>query len=282
MGHYERSAYRGPIRGVILDWAGTVVDYGSFAPTAVFLRLFENHGVKITAEDARSGMGLMKKDHLRTILARPSVCESWKIAHDGASPTEMDVDLLFESFIPMQLAVVQDYAGLIPGLLETMKELRRREIKIGSTTGYIRKMMDVLAPRARELGYEPDCIVCPDDVPAGRPAPFMCYLNAARLGVFPLESMVKVGDTQVDIEEGLNAGMWTVGLSLTGNLVGKTQAEVDSLSATQRNTLRKKAEDVLLGSGAHMVIDGIWDLNKALGLVTAALVRGRHPRDGNL
>ena len=70
---YQRS-YRGPIEAVILDWAGTTVDYGSFAPTAVFLRLFESQGIHITAEDARSGMGLMKKDHLRTILSRPLGC----------------------------------------------------------------------------------------------------------------------------------------------------------------------------------------------------------------
>ena len=59
-----RRTYRGPVKAVILDWAGTAVDYGSFAPTAVFLRLFESRNVKITAADARSGMGLMKKDHI--------------------------------------------------------------------------------------------------------------------------------------------------------------------------------------------------------------------------
>ncbi|MEI7849979.1 MAG: phosphonoacetaldehyde hydrolase, partial [Chloroflexota bacterium] len=108
-------SYRGNIKAVILDWAGTAVDYGSFAPTAVFMRLFANRGVKITPEDARSGMGLMKKDHLRTILARPAVIEAWKSVY-GAAANEAEIDDLFENFIPLQLNVLKDYAEPIPGL----------------------------------------------------------------------------------------------------------------------------------------------------------------------
>src|SRR5262245_352366 len=104
---YRRS-YRGPLKAIILDWAGTVVDYGSFAPTAVFLKLFESEGVTITAEDARSGMGLMKKDHLRTILAQPGVAEGWQSAH-GTPAAEADINRLFENFVPMQLSVLKEY-----------------------------------------------------------------------------------------------------------------------------------------------------------------------------
>src|SRR5215510_13375764 len=104
----HRHVYRGPVKAVILDWAGTAVDYGSFAPTAVFIRLFESRGAKITAEDARSGMGLMKKDHLRTILARPAVAQAWLHEH-GAPPSEADINELFNDFVPMQLAVVKEY-----------------------------------------------------------------------------------------------------------------------------------------------------------------------------
>jgi phosphonoacetaldehyde hydrolase len=272
---YRRS-YRGPVKAVILDWAGTAVDYGSFAPTAVFLHLFESQGVQITAEDARSGMGLMKKDHLRTILSRPSVAEAWEAAH-GAPPSKADIDNLFENFIPMQLSVLTEYATPIPGLLDVVKYLRARGIKIGSTTGYIRSMMDVLAPKAKENGYEPDCIVCPDEVPAGRPFPWMCYQNAIQLGVFPLAAMVKVGDTLVDIEEGLNAGMWTVGLSQTGNLLGLNEAEVNALSPEEREAANQKIAVKLYQAGAHDVIDGIWDLPAALENIESRLAHGELP-----
>jgi len=272
---YRRS-YRGPIQAVVLDWAGTAVDYGSFAPTAVFLRLFESQGVKITAEDARSGMGLMKKDHLRTILSRSSVAQAWEAAH-GAPYSEADIDHLFEHFIPLQLSVLTEYAEPIPGLLETVADLRSRSIKIGSTTGYIRSMMDILAPKAKENGYEPDCIVCPDEVPAGRPFPWMCYQNAIQLGVYPMAAMVKVGDTLVDVEEGLNSGMWTVGLSLTGNMLGLSEAEVQALSAEERDTENRIVAARLYQAGAHYVIDGIWDLPDVLSDIEFRLARGEQP-----
>jgi len=273
MDHISQHIYSGPLKAVILDWAGTAVDYGSFAPTAVFLRLFESRGVKISPEDARSGMGLMKKDHLRTILARPAVIEAWESAH-GAAPKETDVDDLFEHFVPLQLNVLKDYAEPIPGLLGTLKDLRQRGLKIGSTTGYIRSMMDILAPEAARRGYQPDCIVCPDEVPAGRPYPWMCYQNAMQLGIFPMTAMVKVGDTITDIEEGLNAGMWSVGISMTGNLVGLSNAEVESLTLEKQSEIRKRAEAQLYNAGAHYVVDGIWDLPAILDKIQARRVQG--------
>jgi phosphonoacetaldehyde hydrolase len=271
-----RRTYHGPLKAVVLDWAGTAVDYGSFAPTAVFLRLFENQGISITAEDARSGMGLMKKDHLRTILSRPAVAEAWKSTH-GAPYSEADIDALFDDFVPMQLSVVQDYATPIPGLLDVTGELRARNIKVGTTTGYIRTMMDVLAPKAREYGYEPDCIVCPDEVPSGRPYPWMCYQNAIRLGVYPMQAMIKVGDTIPDIEEGLNAGMWVVGLSQTGNLLGLNENEVNAMSPEERKSANQRVATKLYQVGAHYVIDGIWGLPPILEDIASRLAHGELP-----
>ena len=221
-------------------------------------------------------MGLMKKDHLRTILARPTVAEAWRAAHP-APASEEDIDSLFEQFVPMQLAVVKEYAKPISGMLDVVAELLDRQIEIGSTTGYIRSMMDVLAPESAERGYAPDCIVCPDEVPAGRPYPWMCYQNAIQLGVYPMRAMVKVGDTLVDIEEGLNAGMWTVGLSLTGNLLGLNEVEANTLSKEDRDSARNKIEPQLYRAGAHYVIDGIWDLPTALDKIQARLALGERP-----
>ncbi len=269
-------AYRGPVKAVILDWAGTAVDYGSFAPTAVFMRLFESRGAKITTNDARSGMGLMKKDHLRKILSIPSVAQAWHAEH-GSDPSDLDIENLFNDFVGLQLSVLRDYAQPIPGLLEVADKLRARSIKIGSTTGYIRPMMNILAHEAKQKGYEPDCIVCPDEVPAGRPLPWMCYQNAIQLGVYPMHAMVKVGDTIPDIDEGLNAGMWTVGLSLTGNLLGLNEEEVGALSPAEKDNACERIEAQLYQAGAHFVIDGIWDLPDVLDEIESRLEQGECP-----
>ena len=271
-----RRSYRGPIKAVVLDWAGTTVDFGSFAPAAVFVRLFESRGIQISDADARSGMGLMKKDHLRAILARPAVAASWLAVHK-APASEADIDALFTSFVPMQLAVIKEFADPIPGLLDVIAHLRDLGIKIGSTTGYLRSMMDELAPEAARRGYAPDAIVCPDDVPAGRPFPWMCYQNMAQLGVFPQAAGVKVGDTIPDIEEGLNAGMWTVGLSLSGSLVGLSEADVQALTPDQRRAAAGRAAEQLYRAGAHYVIEGIWDFPAVRSDIQDRLLQGEHP-----
>lgn len=276
MNTFFRHSYNGPIKAVILDWAGTTVDYGSFAPTTVFVQLFEKRGIKISHEEARSGMGLMKKEHLRKIFSIPSVAQAWHVKH-GEEPTQADVENMFKDFIHLQTSVLQEYAMPIPGLLDVIAELRARSIKIGSTTGYIRSMMDILAPEAKKNGYQPDCIVCPDEGPAGRPYPWMCFQNAIQLGVFPMHAMLKVGDTLPDIEEGLNAGTWTVGVSLTGNLLGLNEEEVKALSVSEKQKVCERIGSQLYAAGAHFVIDGIWDLPKVLDEIESRLSRGERP-----
>ena len=268
-----RHSYKGPIKAVVLDWAGTAVDYGSIAPTAVFISLFESRGIKISREEARSGMGLMKKVHLRKILSLPSVTRAWHAVH-GKDPSQEDIENLFKDFSDLQMPVLKEYARPIPGLLDVIAELKGRSIKIGSTTGYLRSMMEVLAPEAKKRGYEPDCIVCPDDVPAGRPYPWMCYQNAMQLGVYPMQAMVKVGDTLPDIEEGLNAGLWTVGVSLTGNLLGLSEEQVKTLSASDKEKARERIASQLYEAGAHFVIEGIWGLPNVLDKIASRLAHG--------
>ncbi len=272
---YQR-IYRGPLKGVILDWAGTTIDFGSFAPVAVFLRLFEQHGISISKEDVRSGMGLMKKDHLRLILNRPAVAQAWRETH-GSLPNEAEVDRLFAEFAALQAEILRQSAIPIRGLETTLADLRRRKLKIGSTTGYLREMMEIILPEAEKRGYRPDALVCPDDVPAGRPYPWMVYQNLIQLQIYPAEAVVKVGDTLPDIEEGLNAGLWTVGLALSGNLLGLTEAEMDALPAEELDQKRTAIAKQLYQSGAHYVIDGIWQLPAVLDDIELRLARGERP-----
>ena len=65
-----------------------------------------------------------------------------------------------------------------------------------------------------------DSTVCATDAPDGLPEPWMCLRNAENFGIFPMEAVVKIDDTLPNIDEGLNAGMWTIGLAKTGNEIG--------------------------------------------------------------
>jgi phosphonoacetaldehyde hydrolase len=277
MNHNFHRKYTDPLKAVILDWAGTTVDYGSFAPTAVFLKLFESWQVSIKIEHARAPMGLMKKDHLRAIAFNPEVSALWHNVH-GKAVTDTDIDEMFASFVPMQLQCLKDYAQVIPGVPEAIAAFREMGVKIGSTTGYTRPMMEILAPAASANGYTPDSWVAASDVPAGRPYPWMAYQNAIQMQIFPLEAYVKIGDTLVDIEEGLNAGMWTIGLAVTGNLMGLTEAEVQSLSPDEFNDKRNLAAEQLFEAGAHYVVDSLADCPAIIEDINYRLRQGDTPR----
>jgi len=268
--------YRGPVQAVILDWAGTTMDYGCFAPAVVFVEVFKRKDVPISIEQARIPMGTHKKVHIRELLKLEDVAARWEEIH-GRKPSEDDVEAIFKDFVPLQVRCLADYADLIPGTLEAVARFRERGLKVGSSTGYTREMMELLLEQARKRGYEPDECVCASDVPAGRPHPWMCLENAKKLEVYPMESIVKIGDTLPDISEGLNAGMWTIGLAKTGNEMGLTEQEIDELEPDTRARRLKRASDRLAQAGAHYVVDGISDLEPVLDEIQARLSRAEKP-----
>ncbi len=276
MNFYFQRSYRGPLQAVILDWAGTTMDYGCYAPAVVFIDVYKREGVPITIEEARAPMGAHKKVHIRKISQMPSVRARWREVH-GRDPNEEDVERMFAAFVPAQMEVLADYADLIPGTVEAVQAFRDMGLKIGSTTGYMRNMMDLLREEARRRGYDPDSSVCAEDVPAGRPEPWMCLENARNLRVYPMEAVVKIGDTLPDIDEGLNAGMWTIGLAQTGNEIGLNQEEIAKLSPDDLQARLDRAYERMARAGAHYVIDGIWDAPAVIEQINARLARGERP-----
>jgi phosphonoacetaldehyde hydrolase len=264
------------LAGVILDWAGTIVDHGSRAPVETLRVIFENAGVPIEIAEARASMGLAKRTHIAAILELPRVRASWRDKH-GALPSVADADALYAQFLPRQLAGLEHHSEVIQGVPQAAERMRSRGMVIGSTTGYTRLMLRYLLARAADQGFQPDVSVCPDDVPQGRPAPWMCYRNAMELNIYPLWGMVKIGDTPVDIEEGLNAGMWTVGITRTGNEVGLTAEEWENLFHPERLPLLAVAEQRLLAAGAHYTAGSLSECDSILDEIQSRLDRGEGP-----
>jgi phosphonoacetaldehyde hydrolase len=255
------------VTAVIFDWAGTTVDHGSLAPVRTLQKLFAGRGMPVTEEEARRDMGIHKKDHIRALLR----------VKLGAPPAEADVEDLFAAFIPMQMECLAAYSAVIPGVPVTMEALRARNVKIGSTTGYTRPMLDVLLGTAAGQGYQPDCALCPDDTIAGRPWPWMCYLNAIHLGAYPMHTMVKIGDTLSDIEEGSNAGMWTIGIARTGNMIGLNAGDLAALPAAEQASRLDSARRALSHAGAHYVADAVADCLSLINEIADRLAKGERP-----
>lgn len=264
------------LRAVVFDWAGTIVDFGSCAPMGAFVKLFEQFGVQITIADARGPMGMAKWDHIKAVGSLPSVAAQWQDRH-GRAFTDADVDQLYEVFTPMNAASVRDHMDFIPGALDAVNACRARGLKIGSTTGYNRPIMEVVVPIAAAAGYAPDNLVCAGDLAVGRPSPLMMYRCFADLGVWPPQTVVKVDDTGVGLAEGRNAGTWTVGVAISGNALGLTHGEWLALDAGEQAARRAQATALLEEAGADYVIDSVADLLPVLDQIEARLARGERP-----
>jgi len=269
-----RRRYTGNIQAVIFDWAGTLVDFGSFAPTQVLVDAFAGYGFSISLAEARVPMGMAKRDHIKAITRIPAVAQRWQ-AQYGSLASEAQIDQIYHAFMPLQIEQVAAYSAPIPGAVETLQQLRQQGIKIGSCSGYPRAVMQRLLSHAAELGIAPDHSVAADDLAAGaRPGPWMALQNVISLAISDVAACVKVDDTVPGIAEGLNAGMWTVGLSLSGNEAGLSLAEYQAADADLLQQKRQHATQLLAQAGAHYVIDSIADLMPVLADIQKRIAAG--------
>jgi len=267
-----------PVRleAVIFDWAGTLVDFGSFAPTKVFVDAFAQFGMDVSLDQARGPMGMGKWDHIRTLCDTPAIADQYQ-AKFGRLPTDEDVTAIYERFLPMQLEKVAQYSAAIPGAAEVLQTLRAQGLKIGSCSGYPRSVMDRVIERAASEGIAPEYIVASDEVPRARPAPAMALKNVVELGLVDVAGCVKVDDTVPGIEEGRRAGMWTVGLLLSGNAGGLTLDEYQRLDDAGRDAARVRAGQALSSVAAHFLIDTVADLPAVIVEIESRLAKGERP-----
>jgi len=271
-----RRIYVGQVKAVIFDLAGTTVDYGSCAPAGVFVELFRNHGIEISNSQARVPMGMHKRDHIQVLLQMEDVSKKWKEKY-GKAWSDGDLDMLYERFVPLQIGCLERYSTLIPGTVEMAEELRSQGIRIGVTTGYNTDMMQIVLDAVKKQGFVPDSAICVSNVPKGRPAPWMIYQTMQELGVFPPESIVSVGDTIPDIESALNAGIWSLGVAKTGNMMGLNEKEVASLPEDELEKRLASAYETMYRKGAHLVIDGVEDCVESIDEISFMLAEGERP-----
>lgn len=248
-----------PVKAVIFDWAGTMVDFGCMAPVTALVEVFAAEKVMLTAEEARADMGMAKRDHLAAILANPAVASRWQDQF-GEPPSAADLDRIYAKLQPAMVEAAANAAELIPGAAECYAQLVRLGVKIGSGSGYTPAMMAEIRRRAAQQGYDPEVVICAGDTPSGRPAPLMTWAALIQLDAWPAASCIKVDDAPVGIAEGRNAGCWTVGIAASGNEVGLTRAQLMALPDDERRTRIALASDKLFAAGADYVINDVSEL----------------------
>ena len=253
------------IEAVIFDWAGTTVDYGCFAPVQAFMEAFRHFGIEVTMEETRKPMGMLKRDHIRTMLNMDRIAAQWQLVK-GHEATEEDVEAVYSQFEPKLFSILNQFASPKPYTVETVAKLREMNVKIGSTTGYTDSMMNIVVLKAAKLGYEPDCWFSPDSTKGkGRPFPYMIFENMKELGITNVKNVVKVGDTVSDIKEGVNAGVWSVGVIEGSSELGLSQAEFEDLDEEARRKLCVEVERTFKEAGAHYVIKNLLELPELVG-----------------
>jgi len=273
--------YTGPVKAAILDWSGTAADKYVLAPLAAFVQVFKMYKVDITMAEARVPMGIRKDLHIKAILEMERVREEWHKQH-GEFPGQKDVDAMYKDFVPAQLEVLKDaqYSRLLPGTAQGVRILKEKyRMKIGTSTGFISSMSDMLADEACKQGYTPDCRVAGDSVQHGsRPNPHMIYKNMDLLNVSPIQAVIKVDDCVSGLHEAHEAGCWSVGVVRYGNYMDIDSLEMEAaLSEAEIQTRLNKARKIMSEGGAHYVIDTLADLPDVVDDINARLARGEKP-----
>lgn len=216
--------------GIIFDWAGTTVDYGCMAPVRAFDEAFKSFGIEPTMEEIRKPMGMLKIDHVRTMLKMERINNLWKEKYNR-DWTEDDVQKIYE--------------------------ISERKIF---------EVLDKYTDRAKQQGYTPDFWISPDMVNSkGRPYPYMIFRNMEALELISVDKVLKVGDTIADIKEGVNAGIDTVGIIEGSSLMGLSQEEYEALSEDKKNAMDLKVVSAYQDAGTKYIIrdiSGLLDILK--------------------
>ena len=276
--HLEEKRYKGKVQAVILDWSGTTADAYVVAPAVAFVEVFKRQKVEISMVEARGPMGLRKDLHIKALTEVDEIKERWKKIH-GKYPEQSDVDRMFADFVPLQLDCLRKYTTLLPGVAEVTQRLQKQVIKIGSTTGFVRSMVDILEVDSAKQGYKPDASVAGDEVTNGaRPSPHMVYKNLDMLNITPIQSVVKVDDTASGVGEAVNAGCWGIGVTRYSNYMDVgTPEDGKKLSEDEIKKRVAKTKDILEKAGAHYILESIADIEPVIEDINKRIARGERP-----
>lgn len=233
------------------------------AVRAVLAEVFRRRGVDVPDNLLRGFVSLHGRESIRRLCLESAVREVWQRAH-GRAPIAADVDAMFAESEEVEDACLQEHAEPIPGFISITVALRGQGLRLGATTTLNAPRMTVLKPLLAARGWSPETLVCSSDVSSTPPSPHMNLLAATRIGAPSVGGCVVVGDTSADMEAARNAGMWAVGVALTGEDVGLSWEALQRQPSSELQYLRERATVRLEAAGAHVVVDTVLDLPAAL------------------
>ena len=257
------------IKGCIFDLGGTIVDKYSLTPLLSFKQIFINRGITVYHKMITKDMGKNKLNHIESILNEPYIKNQWIHIYNN-KPNNSDIDELYNEFKIIQCENTIKYMGILPATKSTIDLLQNKyKIKVGITTGFDKETTDNVITKLLKNDIYVDSYVsstCLDK--PGRPEPYMIEENMKRLKIDNSNEIIKVDDTNVGIEEGLNAKCWTVGVAEWSiNMDVECFGELDELEYNHvlknhklKNQKLKESRLQLEKSNPHFIIDSLYKL----------------------
>ena len=200
-----------PIQLAMFDMAGTTVnDEVDGHPLMVIsmMRAFAKHGFELASDVINKHRGKQKLEAIQTLLK--------EVAELAPADAEGVGDSVYRDFLH-ELESNLSSISEIDGATELFRHLRSKNIYIGVGSGF---PMQVVQAIASQLGWLDkgllDYVGSAEQVGVGRPNPKMIHDAMQQLSIIDGRKVVKIGDTVVDVQEGKNAGTWTVAV-LTGS-----------------------------------------------------------------
>lgn len=187
----------GPIQLVVFDLAGTTVnDQGSVLQSLI--EIAESYHLDATSDELNALMGMNKREVFGLLAAR--------LYPADASAASQLADQALIAFNAQMREIYWQTATPIPGAEETFAFLRSQGIKIATDTGFDAELGGVILERLNWPGRLIDLAVYSSDVKQGRPAPYMIFHAMEQLDIYDVRTVMKIGDTPSDLQEGFNAG----------------------------------------------------------------------------
>ena len=187
---------------VVFDMAGTTVRATDQVPTA-FRAAFEQVGVTLSDEDIQSVRGRSKREAISDLLTH----------HISAADARRLATGVYGDFQRILIERYEEHGvELVEGADQTFEWLQAQDVKVALSTGFDRVLADLLL---KMIGWDKsiDAVVCNEDVPRGRPAPYLVFRAMEWTGCDCIHRVAAVGDTVSDLQAAFNAGArWSIGV----------------------------------------------------------------------
>lgn len=194
------------VKLVVFDMAGTTVKDKNYVGLA-FQQAMKAHGHEVSIEEINPMMGYEKPLAIKMMLERHG--------NEAEEITETLISAIHDDFVSAMVHFYQTSEEVkpLPNVEATFHQLKVKGIKIGLDTGFSRRIAEIILDRLNWSTLV-DIMVASDDVPRGRPFPDMIHKMMEELNINDPQEIAKVGDTEVDVNEGINSGCkYSIGIT---------------------------------------------------------------------